>query len=271
MARLYALAAAIALGAVLAVAQCPNGGCQPWAGVPCARGDRWHYVNFKARTRFNTTEGWVLGSDAVTYGFKPTIDELQAFRLENFLINVSSMIGQVTNNGHNRSFTRATDSTKPTEVALSLDNAGNVSLPSYPLVDHDTTVTVAEISDVCGEDHVAMAHFLVANVTMTDGVYKWAGASIPPIQVGFDPTCDGNSCLLGKGVCIGRPGRKNCAKCVPFNEVMRSENKVNVWMAYYGSDSNGRSFRSGSENPLNFEQFAFDPVYNSVIDSINKS
>ena len=270
MARLCSLVAAIALLGALAVAQCPGGGCQPGAGVSCTRSDTWHYVNFKARTRYNSSSGWRLGDDAATYGFKPAVDQLQAFQLEYFLLNIANMMGTVVSNGANRSFV-PDPANKPQEVAIILDNAGNVSLPSYPLVDHDTTVTAAEISSVCGPDHVALAHFLVANVTMTDGVYKWAGADIPPIQVGFDPTCDGDSCLLGSGKCIGRPGRKNCAKCVPFNEMLTNQHKINVWMAYYGTDSNGRSFKSGSENPLNFEEFAFDPVYSSVLNSINKN
>jgi hypothetical protein len=263
------IAATLALGAVLAVAQCPGGGCQPWTGVPCARSDQWHYVNFKARQRYNSTEGWMLSSDAATYGFKPSIDQLQAFRLEGFVHNVSGWLGTTSFSGN---FTPTVPTpTRPVEVAITLDNAGNVSMPSYPLIDHDTTVTAAEVSDVCGPGHVALASFLVVNITMTDGVYKWAGSNIPPIQVGFDPTCKEGSCVLGSGHCIGRPGRQNCAKCIPAVDVLNRAHKIDVWMAYYGSDSNGRSFRSGSENPLNFEEFAFDPVFNSVVDSINKN
>jgi len=115
----------------------------------------------------------------------------------------------------------------------------------------------------------AVARFLILNVTMTNGLYKLGGSDGIPIQTGFDPTCDGDSCLLGNAdLCIGTAGRKNCAKCYDQATALSMHLNTTIFTAYYGTDNSGRSFKSGTLNPLNFEEFAWEPVYKSVSDGV---
>merc|ERR1719498_1677476 len=107
-----------------------------------------------------------------------------------------------------------------------------------PVPNHDSTAMVMEVGGegrTCGAGQVAVANFLVFNMTMTDGVFKYAGTATPAIQTGFMPTCDKtDTCVLGDvdSKCLGREsGRKNCASCVPFSSIMTSVHSLHVWMA----------------------------------------
>jgi hypothetical protein len=269
------VASALALTFSTAASQmCPQGGCQPWAGSSCKKGTDYNLI-FNIAPEVLSNGSRALGLNTIKFAYRPVVDQLQAFTLQDAPVNASSYMGTIASNTTTLPFvpyTTTPDSINRTYVYF--QGAGEVTDPNlFPLIDGDSSALFMELGGdgrTCPGNQIAIADFLVFNVTMTDGIFKWGSAGEPPIQVGFDPTCDGDSCLLDANKkCMGlRAGRKNCARCINYDQLV-GETKINVFLSYYGTDSSGRAFVSGAENPLKFEQFSFNPVFGTVFNDIN--
>jgi hypothetical protein len=195
---------------------------------------------------------------AVSYSFCPTVDQLQAFNLSESATWAAGDIAiqnltQLSNQSYLRFVGVSNDATLvPTDASWgsALIYDGNVD------------------SKLCSSGK-AVASFLVLNITLNNGIYRTTSTFSEPVQVGFQPTCtDDNVCLFDPDLtCIGAAGKKNCATCVhQYSDLVRDQ--VQVFASYYGTDANGRTLQSGSENPLNFRQLSADAVFAKVRDSI---
>ncbi|KAJ9460177.1 hypothetical protein DIPPA_04866 [Diplonema papillatum] len=110
----------------------------------------------------------------------------------------------------------------------------------------------------CAAGEAAIASFLVYNITLDDGKFKYKNRE--PVGNGFVNTCDDNKCAFDSdSICIGDPATQssNCAKCITVtNSDKNPEFDMRVLLSYYGTDSSGKVLLSGSSNPLNFREFA---------------
>ena len=137
---------------------------------------------------------------------------------------------------------------------------------NIPEQGQNTRVTVLDRnSSVCGMDKAMMATFLIYNVTLSDGEYKYKNRD--PIGNGFVSTCDSDDeCLFAGGdkdvKCLrdAYTGTSNCAKCVG-----EDIEDIRVLISYYGTTSGGDALLSGSSNPLNFKQFAAGAIEGDIM------
>ena len=115
---------------------------------------------------------------------------------------------------------------------------------------------------------IAIANFLVYNVTLDNGKYKTKRNAAS--GNGFVPTCtsDDKCDFDTNSVCIKNPayGHKgNCGVCKNTVKVAeQNTNDVRILLSYYGTDSGGRVMLSGSSNPLNFRQFAITDIASKI-------
>ena len=238
--------------------------CRPFGnGTTCATGD-WMDLRFRLQV---TGENRYVDSvtlntnNYVTFGVCAKVDELQAFELEKA---TSWGVGQgYASTGNVTSINSALSNF----TTLDVFGMGPLPYRDYPLAGDDAAAIFYENVTGCGSNGFpgpAVVNFLVLNITMTKGAYSYTPADSPlPIQNGFVPTCKDGTCLIDGGtVCVGK-GKQNCATCVnSVNGLLNT--KVHIWAAYYGTDNNGRRFTSGSNNPIDFQQFSTDSVLNTI-------
>ena len=200
----------------------------------------------------------------VTWAFCAKVDELQAFVLNESTKFAASVYSSWATNPPRYGTVN--------QSSLRVYGTGGHDDYEIPADDDDSSIVVVENTTKCmlptGEPGFAVVDFVVLNMTMTDGQYKYSSKMHMPIQVGFMPTCEGDTCLLGGRVCIGAPGRKNCAKCIKTPQEMKNHN-LKVWASYYGTDRNNRRFMSGSSNPLNFQKFSSNSVFDKLTDEMD--
>eukprot|EP01061_Rhynchopus_euleeides_P015487 TRINITY_DN26424_c0_g1_i1.p1 TRINITY_DN26424_c0_g1~~TRINITY_DN26424_c0_g1_i1.p1 ORF type:complete len:285 (+),score=84.40 TRINITY_DN26424_c0_g1_i1:56-856(+) len=246
-------AAAVALLALTAGAMVCDEQCQPWlwaqprsgdASAPCSRGDRMDHRfvlgDIAAASVGDSPTGEV---GYRTYFFCPEVDKFSSFALSG-----ATAYAETTNNG---------------SLYLAVYGAGKsseVRVPDETQESHTLVYTKDSRCDRYGG--YAMANFLLYNITLKDGNYRYKNGD--PIGNGFVNSCesDGETCLFdSKSFCIGDKAQNkwNCAECVTSSSA-----EPRVLATFYGTDSGGKPLLSGSSNPLNFRQFALGNVYEDV-------
>ncbi|RNF25155.1 uncharacterized protein Tco025E_02303 [Trypanosoma conorhini] len=206
---------------------CTSGSaCQPW-GVErrCAVGKR---MDLRYGVRLSHP------SAMIAFGFCPVVDELQAFNL--------------TGTGSLLSSLRAGEF-----AWMSIYGQGSAGNQTEDL---SNAVLFAETSDACGNGERAVVNFIILRFSMTRGRYTYGSNTSYPTSSGFEPTCDSRGyCPYDSGsVCVGLPGKKNCAKCLAGDALKKAQ--TTVWVSYYGTDADGAVFTSGESNPAEFQRFS---------------
>eukprot|EP01064_Diplonema_japonicum_P017071 TRINITY_DN2510_c5_g1_i1.p1 TRINITY_DN2510_c5_g1~~TRINITY_DN2510_c5_g1_i1.p1 ORF type:complete len:287 (+),score=89.44 TRINITY_DN2510_c5_g1_i1:63-863(+) len=233
--------------------------CTPWTwaepgGVSkaCDAGNHMDYRLMIGDTQGGVTtpqDGQDYGpyTEAVpykTYFFCPKVDEFTAFDANGSLADFRE--------------------TKNVKLYASVFGAGKSSEVRFPEVDQDASVMVWDGNNTNCPGSGAVATFLIFNMTMKDGNYRYKNAD--PIGTGFVNTCSssGDSCAFdGSAFCIGENGRYNCATC------NATGSDVKILMSFYGTDSSSKNLLSGSSNPLNFREFALGNVYSDLQGDVN--
>ena len=241
-----------------------DGFCRPFGnGSTCAVGDTMD-LRFRLQvTGENANLPGIQTNNYITYGVCAKVDELQAFELTN-----ASIWGAGNQNGPSGGTFISTMSNMTT---IDVFGMGPLPYRDYPLASDDGGAIYYQNVSGCGENGFsgpAVVNFLVLNITMTNGAYSYSPSESPlPVQSGFVPTCKDGTCLMdSNSVCVGE-GKQSCATCVNSNDALMNT-KLHIWAAYYGTDKNGRRFTSGSNNPVNFQQFSSDPVFNKIKGSL---
>lgn len=241
--------------------------CQPYGATRCAIGDRMDIrfvVDIADANDFVLPQNHThLNFNHITYAFCPVVDQLQAFTLEDSAVWAA---GRRRDDGTAWNFTYG-----PNRTWLRVFGMGEIPDVGIPFDQDDSSVYLYQQvpEEVCKSTH-AVVSFLVLNITMTNGFYRHTSDFHQAIQVGFSPTCNGNTCMFGNDqVCIGKsPGSLNCAKCAVSSEKLVSMDP-HIFTSYYGTDKNGRRFMSGTDNPLNFEALSASNTFSKVQDSVN--
>lgn len=260
--------------------------CFPWQpkGPKCGRAS-------KLNLRFVldvAPENWIRSVDAdlqnvttttATFAFCPLVDELQAFNLTG-AIPLAAMYDTLVEDPNAEPGTGALVVQPEFSVLLEgfnfisvfgmgdLDNiyypnASGVSYGSAAIVFNET-IDPDKQTSICNDGEFGIVAFLVLNITLDKGLYKYYEEFPAPYGTGFAPTCDEfGICLFGPGYkCFGEKGRQNCGKCLTPEKAMQA--RLQIWTSYYGTDAFGRKLRSGASNPLNFRQFSGGGVQASM-------
>ena len=241
---------------------CSSGSaCRPWGnGSSCAidgRMDLRFFINIPSDS--NYTDGSGVTQSQVTYAFCPKVDELQAFQLQKGAVYGAARYSYNGTDINPQGFTQTSPNT-----TIQVFGMGSPPFVQIPSLNDWSTAIFYQNTSACGGGP-AIVNFLVLNITMKNGNY----ANNNFAQIGFIPTCDwDNKCLVGSSsLCIGTDKKMNCAQCATTVSDLWTL-KTSVWSSYYGTDKNGKTFKSGSNNPLNFRQFssgsAFDEVSKDV-------
>lgn len=237
--------------------------CRPWSlHSPCAAGGSMD-------TRF-LIETWSESTALNTYGqsaFCPLVDQNEAFVMTNLtdFIDGAFTEDNVSSSFNNtRIWVYGQGALSPDDHSPIQDGSGALFSYLFPAQGSP------QFGTGCAAGELAVASFLMVNFTMTNGVYLYNhnGTSINgnPINSGWLPTCDGTQCLFGDPACIGMGGLMNCARCYDATDVDTAMTRV--WAAFYGTDSQGRTFVSGQDNPLNFLQYASGSAYTEIANNL---
>eukprot|EP01062_Namystynia_karyoxenos_P029005 TRINITY_DN21869_c0_g1_i1.p1 TRINITY_DN21869_c0_g1~~TRINITY_DN21869_c0_g1_i1.p1 ORF type:complete len:428 (+),score=131.26 TRINITY_DN21869_c0_g1_i1:62-1285(+) len=170
---------------------------------------------------------------------------------------------------------KALVSTSNLQMDIAAYGAGKSGAPRVPESGMDSRTTVwAPTHPKCPGQGPAVATFLIYNITMRDGNFRYKGRD--PIGNGFVPTCEGRDDRAVCGfdasmVCIGSGDKQSCATCLSNGTVIDSESSrsdVRVFVTFYGTGSDGKHFLSGSSNPINFREFAVGNLYGDLKGSV---
>lgn len=255
--------------------------CHPWdvgIGPFCGRGNK---INLRFTMDlapenhyplYNTTPATIMQTAA--YAFCPVVDELQAFNL-----SAGPMLGVLNVVGLNVSNITTVNSPDPsqlnfstqfTEGYLSVYGFGSVDNVIEPNVSTSTgAVKIFSNDSVLCPGGILVSHFLVLAISLDKGRFKYRSDKANPVGSQFQSTCVGGGCTLdSKQKCHGTPLVSNCAKCYT-NPAQLINATVQIWVSYYGTDVNGRTLLSGSNNPLNFQKFSSSGVWNNLQASID--
>ena len=248
-----------------------NNACFPWStkGPFCGRG-----ANINLRFQLQLTQANFISDPLyadpvsnVTYAFCPRVDELQAFNI--------TRAGELafTSAANNGTVELVGEQTR----YLSLIGAGDLRNVNYPQEGSEGRVVVADQMGIgglhnmqqCKMNEMAIVEFLVFNMSLENGKFKYYDGHIQPAGTGFVPTCSANDvCLFDSAmICVGDKGQRNCARCAD-GETARAAN-IQVWVSYYGTDASGKQLRSGANNPLNFQAYSGGGVARSMQNSYN--
>lgn len=249
--------------------------CFPMASPSCTRGNNLNLRFFmdaaSAYQNSSVEADSAFNNRTITYAFCPRVDELQAFNL------TDAPTFSVIDPADNASFVEDVE-----DVYLSAYGFGESESIAVPSNTSASRVMIAQNgSKFCTGNAVLLVDFLVFQISMTDGYFKYNGAvaprenvsevSVQPQGVGFQPTCsyDGVCQLDATFHCIGDVGQQNCAQCItdPYEAANKT---VQIWVSYYGTDNNGRRLLSGGSNPLNFRKYAGASVYNTLSNSLDR-
>jgi hypothetical protein len=275
----------------------PMYACVPWAAEkehlpPCARRNRMPLSFMLDVAQEDNLLQWdkqVCGINTgpdtrhyVSYAFCPGIDTLQAFNLT----SAGLIAGTTTNPVDGKLTLTAGDAwlrvyglgtsnfvTVPqkNESEGAVQVIGRCKDRSLPFATNTDPLTPGSESNL-----VAIVPFLILNITMQNGRFRYYTDYPQPSGVGFASTCETTQgidvCLLDSSMtCLGPPGRSNCAICYAESDVNSMANtNIQVWTSYFGTDRIGRQFRSGTNSPLNFREYAAGTLYTSMSASLQK-
>jgi hypothetical protein len=253
--------------------------CFPWQpqGPKCGRGNRMNlrFMLSVAPENYRIVNNETISS--VTYAFCPIVDELQAFNLSSAIRNAATYAGVAVDPDTGFNVPARVKSQKLEVAHLSIFGLGDVDEtdPARFFFPNATTSygsvgIVFNTTDCNNEGELGMVSFLVLNITLANGLYKYYEDFRMPTGAGFSPTCDGYGvCLLDPSMkCFGEPGKQNCGECTNVDSKLATA-PLQIWTSYYGTDAFGRQMRSGSSNPLNFRAFSGGGVYASMRRSYN--
>lgn len=91
-----------------------------------------------------------------------------------------------------------------------------------------------------------------------------------PAKTGFESTCQNGKCIFDStAICIEDDnGLSNCGYC--YSEAGDTFNaNIQVWVAYFGTDSSGTSMISGGSSPLRYNDFASGSVGEKIKDKLS--
>lgn len=247
--------------------------CKPWSvsGKACGRGGRMNLrfavdvaaenYNHSADNVFNGTNRW-----HVSYAFCPVVDQLQTFSFNYSAVWAASTFRYNSTGHRTLHFTNISNTSY-----LRAYGMGEFGMPDqFPPNDYDSSAVLFQRDSEC-QSGISIATFMVLNITMTNGKYRHVKGFHQGVQVGFSPSCDSSDkCMFGSHRCVGPKGRKNCGQCIDQPDDL-IKTQTSVWTSYYGTDKSGRRLMSGSDNPLNFRQFATTDAYNSVSGKVGDS
>lgn len=230
-------------------------------GVNCARGNKMSVrLSLEiAPERIGIDTASTM--DNVSYAFCPVVDELQAFNLT----EAGRLIGTYPDPHDVTNFFL---SKKVTQIFLYAYGFGGQDNELRPQLGSEGMVMVVDnvTTPFCPYGALDVATFLVLNISMKKGKFVYDPEFRQPAGVGFMPTCSSKDiCIFDQSMhCMGvERGRKNCAECIyDGNELARKG--IMVWTSYYGTDKSGRTYKSGSSNPLNFRAFAAGNVFSKI-------
>lgn len=249
--------------------------CHPWdtdQGPFCGRGNSMNLrffidVSEENYYLYNNTAGFPATLETVaTYGFCPRVDELQAFNL-----TYAPRFMALTSDADGANLTTSPSALTKYVYAYGFGDLGNKSIPVNE--SYGKAMVIDNSTNTCplSSSSFAIANFLILNVSLDNGKFRYfPDESKHPQGTGFVPTCDGDVCMYDADAkCIGPPGRRMCAKCYSdVDEV--AELPLQIWVSYYGTDSRGRTLRSGANNPINFRVFSGSGVYKNMGDSFDR-
>lgn len=244
--------------------------CYPWSGKGsgCVRGG---YMSLRFTSNAIPENGKNISGieDPVTnftYAFCPKVDELQAFNLTNFtqeaVVHTNAQTGKWE-------FSTSTENTYISAIGF-----GNQTLRTIPPDSSDGRALVVDRNPgaVCKTGEIGVVSFLVLNVSMSGGVFRYLAGHEQPPGNAFFPTCDSSDiCSVdGDQRCFGDfPGKKMCGTCYDATKAADvALLTMQIWVSYYGTDANGRLMRSGASNPMNFRKYSLGGVYNTLINSV---
>ena len=241
--------------------------CYPWdlgIGPYCGRGNK---INLRFTVdlapenyykAYNTTPPTVMTT--ASYGFCPVVDELQAFNLSAAPILAGMQLDNTTSHTN---VTSSRFSLNMTEAYVYAYGFGGIDSVLFPNSSTSTgAVQIAANLSSC--NGILLTTFLVLAVTLDKGKFKYTSDQLNPLGSQFQSTCTGGVCSMdSKQKCIGNGLTSNCAKCFT-NPADLANATVQIWVSYYGTDTTGRTLLSGSNNPLNFQQFSQSGVWNNL-------
>jgi hypothetical protein len=250
--------------------------CYPWdlgIGPYCGRGNK---ISLRFTTDiapenhyelYNTTPPTIMTT--VSYGFCPIVDELQAFNL-----SAAPLLGAL----HVTNFNASNISTVlyPDENALNFSaRVADGYLYAYGFGTTDSVrqpnsststgaVKIISNDTLLCPGGLLVSSFLVLAITLDKGRFKYVSDRANPVGSQFLSTCAGGFCSMDSSQkCIGTELVSNCARCYT-NPSKLANATVQIWVSYYGTDVNGRTLLSGSNNPLNFQKFSSTGVWNNL-------
>jgi len=252
---LRALIAVSLVAGLWASSPCNTDGasCRPWNNhYPCAINDR-----ITIKVMFDSLTADVGEADYTTYGFCPLVDQLSAYAIQgaanNSLVDHSAATPAFATSFNAQGF-------NTTLGIYGMGSTNNTQIPDISAFSR--AIYAMNISD-CASDEIAIATFLVLNITLLKGIFGYREDQLAQF-VGFESTCSGGYCLFGDTThkCIGNGVTANCAKC--YNATGAQYARINIWASYYGTDKGGFALQSGQSNPINFRQFAASSAYDTI-------
>eukprot|EP01063_Lacrimia_lanifica_P027313 TRINITY_DN381_c0_g1_i1.p2 TRINITY_DN381_c0_g1~~TRINITY_DN381_c0_g1_i1.p2 ORF type:complete len:273 (+),score=102.99 TRINITY_DN381_c0_g1_i1:71-889(+) len=238
--------------------------CQPWmwaepgaAANPCTKGDQMDMrviVGDPMGTFADADDADATPEDERpyrTYFFCPEVDRFTSLQANGSLA-VLRNVAELDANA--------------TSLRMAVYGTGRSYETRIPDALAASSAVVYEANHPKCDGGAAAASFLVYNVTLDGGEYKYKGGD--PVGNGFVNTCNdrGDYCMFDSAAfCIGSNGTSNCAACV----TPEKSSDLKVLMSYYGTDKGGKTLLSGSSNPLNFRQFAVGNLYADVKNDVS--
>ena len=249
--------------------------CFPWSaqGPFCGRGAD---INLRFQLQL-TKPNYIADAERaepysnVTYAFCPRVDELQAFNI--------TRVGELALTFYNAS-TGFHEWMVEDQQYVSIIGMGDTRDVSFPQSGSAGRAMIADYHSRAGSDargesqcavgtEIGVVPFLVFNMSMDGGRFKYYDGHPQPAGVGFVPSCDEfDVCVFDSNMrCVGEPGNRNCAECLTIEQAR--DVSVQIWVSYYGTDASGRQLRSGANNPLNFQAYSGSGVSSSMRRSFN--
>eukprot|EP00331_Platyophrya_macrostoma_P011539 CAMPEP_0176425096 /NCGR_PEP_ID=MMETSP0127-20121128/11207_1 /TAXON_ID=938130 /ORGANISM="Platyophrya macrostoma, Strain WH" /LENGTH=279 /DNA_ID=CAMNT_0017806235 /DNA_START=37 /DNA_END=876 /DNA_ORIENTATION=- len=248
--------------------------CKPWtSNNACVSNGRMTLqiiVDIWPDSTDTNSSSSLTDASQVVYPFCPVVDQFQGFRLEG--AGQYSLNALVTNPLSTLTTTNISVKGLATaEENFEFPASQGAGQTTFTYLFNVLSDSSSEFGSGCTSGQVGVVSVLMLNFTMTNGVYTYGtvngSTSGSPVNNGFVPTCQSGQCLFGDSACVGPPGAQNCARCFSATDNIAALD-LKIWASYYGSDSNGRTFTSNQDNPLNYLQYATQSAYSTLTSTL---